>query len=229
MSTETAQLTPVSDPVTRRRVGFVSLVLALTAVASLPGGLLWPSPAGGGETYTYADIQPLRDRWWMLLVFLSANLILNVPAQALATVMLVRRRGAAWATAGGAVMWIGTALYAVGVGGWAATYYFATAPAVGEAAGSAVMDAAADDMLHLFVAMITGSLMVAVGTVIQSVGLWRSHAVPRWIPLLWLTTILTFVIPGNGVAGLLTAVPMTAASIGTAYYAWRAAGRDSGH
>jgi hypothetical protein len=221
MSTETVQVAPVSDPVTRRRVGFVGLVLAITSVIALPGGVLWPEPAGGGETFAFTDIQPLRDRWWVLLVFLSANLILNVPAQALATVILVRRRGAAWASVGGAVMWIGTALYAVGVGGWAAAYYFATDPAVGQAAGTAVMDSANDDLPHLFGVVIVGSLLVAVGTVIQAVGLWRSHAVPRWIPLLWLTIIPTFVIPGNGAAGLITAVPMVAASIGTAYYAWR--------
>jgi hypothetical protein len=223
MSTETVQVAPVSDPVTRRRVGFVGLVLAITSVIALPGGLLWPAPSGGGETYTFADIQPLRDRWWILLVFLAANLILNVPAQALATVILVRRRGAAWATVGGAVMWIGTALYAVGVGGWAAAYYFATDPAVGQPAGTAMMDAIGNDMPHVLGGLIVGSMMVAVGTVIQAVGLWRSHAVPRWIPLLWLTIIATFIIPGNGAAGLITAVPMIAASIGTAYYAWRSA------
>jgi hypothetical protein len=221
MSTETVQVAAVSDPVTRRRVGFVGLVLATTSVIALPGGLLWPAPSGGGETYTFADIQPLRDRWWILLVFLAGNLILNVPAQALATVILVRRRGAAWATVGGAVMWIGTALYAVGVGGWAAAYYFATDPAVGRPAGTAAMDAIGNDMPHLLGGMIVGSMMVAVGTVIQSVGLWRSKAVPRWIPLLWLTIIATFVVGGDGAAGLITAVPMVAASIGTAYYAWR--------
>jgi uncharacterized protein DUF4386 len=225
MSTETIQVAPASDRVTRRRVGLLGLVLAITSVIAIPGGLLWPEPSGGGEAYTFADIQPLRDRWWVLLVFLGANLILNVPAQALATVVLVRRRGAAWATTGGAVMWVGTALYAVGVGGWAAAYYFATDPAVGQPAGTAVMDAIGDDMPHLIGAVLVGALMVAVGTVIQAVGLWRSKAVPRWIPLLWLTIIATFVVPGNGLAGLLTAVPMTAASIGTAYYAWRSTTR----
>ncbi|WP_329002852.1 DUF4386 domain-containing protein [Kribbella sp. NBC_00709] len=226
MSTETTRpsVVPTADPVTRRRIGIAGLVLALTAVAALPGGVLWPEPSGGSETYTYGDIQPLRDRWWGLLVFLSANLVLNVLAQALLTVFLVRRRGAAWATAGGLIMWIGTALYAVGVAGWAATYYFATAPGVDAAAGTSVMDQAADDLAHLFGPMIIGSALVALGTVIQAVGLFRSRAVPRWIPLLWLTIVLTFVIPGNGWVGLLTAVPMTAASIGTAYYAWRRSG-----
>ncbi|WP_405061592.1 hypothetical protein OG474_08060 [Kribbella sp. NBC_01505] len=215
MSTETLVR---STPTTRRRVGFVALALAATALAALPGGLLWPEPSGGGETYAYADIQPHRALWWGLLVALAANLIINVPAQALLTVLLVRARGAAWATVGGVMMWIGTALYAVGVGGWAAAYYFATAAGV----DPSVIDRINDDFAHVFGVLMPGSLLVALGTVIQAVGLWRSGAVPRWIPILWLTIIATFIVPGNGVAGLVTAVPMTAASLGTAYYAYRA-------
>ncbi len=214
MSTETLVRT---GSATRRRVGFVALALAVTALAALPGGLLWPEPSGGGETYTYADIQPQRALWWGLLVSLSVNLIINVPAQALLTVLLVRARGAAWATTGGIILWIGTALYAVGGAGWAAAYYFATAPGV----DPSVIDRINDDAAHVFGVMIPGALLVAVGTVIQAVGLWRSGAVPRWIPLLWLTIVATFVVPGNGIVGLITAVPMTAASLGTAYYAWR--------
>lgn len=219
MTTQTAPSPTATDPVLRRRVGIVALLLALTAVAAVPGGLLWPEPAAGGETYAYSDIQPVRDLWWGLLVVLSAALVINVPAQALLTTLLVRRRGAAWATTGAVVMWIGTALYAVGGAGWAAAYYFATAPGV----DPSVIDRINDDPAHLFGVMIPGALLVALGTVIQAVGLWRSHAVPRWIPLLWLTIVATFVVPGNGIAGLLTALPMTAASLGTAYYAWRQA------
>jgi len=214
MSTETLVR---SDPTTRRRVGLVALALSVTALAALPGGLLWPEPSGGGETYTYADIQPQRALWWGLLVALAVNLVINVPAQALLTVLLVRARGAAWATVGGALMWIGTALYAVGGAGWAAAYYFGTASGV----DPAVMDRINADTAHIFGVMIPGALLVALGTVVQAVGLWRSGAVPRWIPILWLTIVATFVVPGNGIAGLLTAVPMTAASLGTAYYAYR--------
>ncbi|WP_020391376.1 hypothetical protein [Kribbella catacumbae] len=214
MSTETLVRT---DSATRRRVGFVALALALTALAALAGGLLWPEPSGGGETYSYADIQPHRALWWGLLVALAANLIINVPAQALLTVLLVRARGAAWATVGGIIMWIGTALYAVGGAGWAAAYYFATAPGV----DPSVIERVNDDSAHIFGVLLPGALLVAVGTVIQAVGLWRSRAVPRWIPVLWLTLVATFVVPGNGVAGLITSVPIAAASLGTAYYAWR--------
>jgi hypothetical protein len=219
MATQTVSSPPTTDPVLRRRIGIVALLLALTAVVAVPGGLLWPEPSGGGETYAYSDIQPVRDLWWGLLVALSACLVINVPAQALLTTFLVRGRGSAWATVGAVVMWIGTALYAVGGAGWAAAYYFATAPGV----DPSVIERINDDAAHVFGVMIPGALLVAVGTVIQVVGLWRSRAVPRWIPLLWLTIVPTFIVPGNGVAGLITALPMTAASLGTAYYAWRKA------
>ncbi|GAA0948030.1 hypothetical protein GCM10009554_45250 [Kribbella koreensis] len=214
MSTETLTRT-----VAPRRVGYVAIALALTALAALPGGLLWPEPSGGGETYSYADIQPHRTLWWVLLVALATNLVINVPAQALLTVYLVKARGAAWATVGGIIMWIGTALYAVGGGLWASAYYFATAPGV----DPSVIERVNDDLAHIFGVLIPGSLLVAIGTVVQAVGLLRSRAVPRWIPVLWLTIVATFVVPGNGVAGLITAVPMTAASLGTAYYAWKKA------
>ncbi|MDX6280594.1 MAG: hypothetical protein QOH03_1665 [Kribbellaceae bacterium] len=214
MSTETLVRTTRS-----RRVGYVALALALTAVAAVPAGVLWPEPSGSGETYSYADIQPHRALWWGLLIGLAANLVINVPAQALLTVYLVRARGAAWATVGGIIMWIGTAFYAVGVGGWAAAYYFATAQGV----DPSVIERINDDMAHVLGVLIPGSMLVALGTVLQSVGLLRSHAVPRWIPVLWLVIVATFIIPGNGVAGLITAVPMTAAALGTAYYAWKKA------
>ncbi|GAB2673542.1 hypothetical protein [Kribbella swartbergensis] len=217
MATQTVASPVTADPVLRRRVGTVAVLLALTAVAAIPGGLLWPEPAAGGETYAYSDIQPVRDLWWGLLVVLSAALVINVPAQALLTTFIVRGRGSGWATAGAFVMWVGTALYAVGVAGWAAVYYFATAPGV----DAGVIERINDDTSHLFGVMIPGALLVALGTVLQAIGLWRSRAVPRWIPLLWLTIVATFIVPGNGVAGLVTALPMTAAALGTAYYAWR--------
>jgi hypothetical protein len=221
MSTETIRpnALPIADRVTRRRIGAVGLVLTISNLIATPGGVLWPEPSGGGETYSYADIQPLRDRWWGLLVFLAASALLGVPAQAFLTTYLVRKRGAAWATAGGLMMWIGVAFQAVGVGGLAAAYYVATG--VDAAVGTPVMDSANDDLLHLFGPLLAGALLVAIGTVVQVVGLWRSHAVPRWVPLLMLAIVVSFVVPGNGWIGLTVQVPMAAGGIALAYYAWR--------
>jgi hypothetical protein len=226
MSTTTVRPNVVpADPVTRRRIGAIGLVLTISNVIATPGGVLWPEPSGGGETYSYADIQPLRDRWWSLLVVLSVSALLGVPAQAFLTTYLVRKRGAAWATTGGFLMWIGIAFQAVGVGVLAATYYVATG--VDATTGGAVIDNANDDLLHLFGPLLAGALVVALGTVIQVVGLWRSHAVPRWVPLLVLFVVISFVVPGNGWIGLAVQIPMAAGGIAIAYYAWRRAAAES--
>ena len=223
MSTTTVRPNVVpADPVTRRRIGVIGLVLVISNVIATPGGVLWPEPSGGGETYSYADIQPLRDRWWGLLVGLSVSALLGVTAQAFLTGYLVRRRGAAWATTGGVLIWIGIAFQAVGVGGLAATYYFATG--VDATTGGAVVGNANDDLLHLFGPMLAGALTVAVGTVVQAVGLWRSRAVPRWVPVLVLFIVISFVVPGNGWIGLTVQIPMAAGGIAIAYYAWRRTG-----
>ncbi|TCC56511.1 hypothetical protein E0H73_33075 [Kribbella pittospori] len=223
MSTETVRpdIAPAASPVLRRRIGLVGLVLTISNLIAMPGGVLWPDPAAGGETYAYTDIQPLRDRWWGLLVLLAVGALLGVPAQAFLTAYLVRARGAAWATAGGLMMWIGIAFQAVGVGGLAAAYYVATG--VDATAGTPVMVAANDDLLHLFGPMLGGALLAALGTVVQVVGLWRSHAVPRWVPVLVLFVVISFVVPGNGWIGLTVQIPMAAGAIAIAYYAWRRA------
>ncbi|MCR3750523.1 hypothetical protein [Lentzea californiensis] len=208
---------------TRGRVAVLAVVLGVTSVAAVAGGLLWPEPSGGGETYSYADIVAGRDLWWGLLTGLAAMLVLNIPLQALATMFLVRRRGSDWATWGAALMWIGTGLQGAGGAGWAAAYFFPTDPAVGAAAGEAVIQAANNDTAHLFAMMIPGAVLVLLGTVLQCVGLFRSHAVPKWVPICLLFVAVTFVVPGNGLAGLLTSIPMAAGAIGLGYHAWRAA------
>ncbi|KJK35054.1 hypothetical protein UK23_43110, partial [Lentzea aerocolonigenes] len=120
MSVDTLTQSPSS---TRGRVALLAAVLGVTSVAAVFGGLLWPEPAAGGETYSYADIAAGRDLWWSLLTGLAAMAVLNVPFQALATMFLVRRRGSTWATIGAVLMWLGTAFQTVGVAGWATAYY----------------------------------------------------------------------------------------------------------
>lgn len=172
--------------------------------------------------YTYADIEPIRSFWWGLQVFLSTNLVICVPALALAGMLLVRQRGARWATVGGVVMWVGTALYTTGVAGLATIYYFATDPGLDPAAGTVLLDLVGDDG-RLYAAMIPGGLLVALGTVLQAVGLWRARSVPRWVPLTSLAIVATFVLPASGAIGLVVEIPVAVAACAVGYYAWRRA------
>ena len=149
-----------TDPATRHRVALLAVVIALTSVLAVFGGLLWPEPAGGGDTYTYADIEPIRDLWWGLLTALCVLAILNIPTQALAALLLVRGRGATWATFGAALIWLGAGMQAAGVAAWAGAHFFPTDSAVDPAAGTAVIDAANQDSMHLFAVMVPGALLV---------------------------------------------------------------------
>lgn len=226
MHTTATPSSNLTTTATTGRVRAVATALVITAVAAVPLGLLWPETSTGNETYAYADIEPIRERWWLLLLGLATIGAVNVIAQALTTTVLVKHRGSAFATWGAALMWVGITLQSIGVAFLAGAYYFPTSPDVDAAAGTAVFEAIADDQTHLFLVMIVGALTVLIGTVLQAVALLRSHAVPKWVPVATLFALITFLVPGNGLAGLVTSIPMAAGAIGLAVYAWRAAGES---
>ena len=209
------------DRSTRSRIALVAIVLGVTAIGAAVGGVFWPEPEGGGETYSYADIAPDRDVWWGLLGTIAVIALINVTLQAFVTMFLVRGRGSVWATVGGSLMWLGIAAQATGVAGWASAYFYPTDPSLEKSVGSAVIEAANNDQGHIFAFLIPGAVLVLVGTVLQCVALFRAHVVPIWVPIALLFTVLTFIVPGNGALGLITSIPMAAGVIGLGYYAWR--------
>lgn len=203
------------------RVKLLAIVLGTTAVAAAVGGVFWPEAQGGGETYSYADIAPDRGLWWGLLGTLAVMGVINVPLQAIATMILVRARGSVWATVGACLMWVGIGLQAVGVAGWASAYFYPTDPSVEKSVGTVVIEAANNDQSHLFAFLIPGAVLVLLGTVLQCVGLFRAHVVPVWVPIALLFVVITFIVPGNGALGLVTSIPMAAGAIGLGYFAVR--------
>jgi hypothetical protein len=203
------------------RVRLLAVVLAVTAVATVPGGVLWPDTSTGDESYAYSDVEPIRQTWFLVLLSLAVVGVLNVTAQALVTLLLVRARGAAWATWGAGLMWLGIALQAVGVAFVAGAYFFPTDSAVEGSAGKAVFRAVADDQGHLYGVLIAGALTVVIGTILQVVGLIRARVVRVWVPIALLFSVITFLVPGNGVAGLITSLPMAAGAVALAWCAWR--------
>jgi hypothetical protein len=210
--------TRTADPAARSRTGLLFGTLAVTSVLGLALTVLWPEPSG--EWYAYGDVAPIRDRFFAVLTVLTVVFLLGVPAQALAAMLVTRGRGAGWATAGGAVLILGAAMQATGPAGWAMLYYYAGGPALDPATATAFMARIASDGL-LYAVPTAGALLVAVGTAVQAVGLWRSRALPRWIPLASLVIVASFVLPVNGLAGALVQVPIAAAAVGMGWYAWR--------
>ena len=220
-STETSvPTTQTPESSTRSRTALLAVVLATTAVLAVPAGLFWPEPAGGGDTYAFSDITGQRDLWWGLLTSISIGAVVSVTLQAMATMLLVRRRGSTWATVGGALMMLGITVQGVAVAGWAAAYFFPTDPSL-DGAGRAVFEAVNNDIVHVFALLLPGAALAMLGQVLQAVALFRAKVVPTWVPVLSLATVATFVVPGNGLLGLVTAVPMAAAAVALGYYAWR--------
>lgn len=221
--TATAETTyeRTADPVRRQRLGIAAVTIAVAGLIALVGGVLWPEPASG-DWYSYADITPIRDRWWTVLTLLAVSAAVAVPLQALAAMALVRKRGSGWATWGGAAMFLGTGLQVTGVAGWASLYYFATDPSGDPTAVASLLDTVGDDP-RLIALAAAGALVVALGTAAQAVGLWRSGALPRWIPIVSLAILPTFFLPNAGALGLITQIPITASAAAIGYYAWRRA------
>ena len=211
------------ETATTHRIGLLATALAITSVTAVVGGLLWPEPSGGGETYAYADIADQRELWWGLLTGLAIVGILATTLQAIATLYLVRHRGSTWATLGAALMIVGIMAQGVGVAGWATAYFFPTDPSLDPAAGHQVFDSVNDNIGYIFAVMITGAALAILGQIAQAVGLIRAKVIPVWIPVGLMTAVLTFLIPGNGVIGLLTALPMAVSACALGWYAYRRA------
>jgi hypothetical protein len=203
----------------RSRVDLVCGVLVLTALAFIPMGLAWPTVSDSGTVLGVDDVQPVRDSMWLLIMLTAVLGPLNVGAQAIAVLMLVRDKAAATATWGAALMVIGGVMEAVGLAGFAGAYFYPSDPAITHDAATQVYDAIAADHVHLLVLQLPGHLMLTAGIITQAVALFRARVVPRWVPTLTLAILLTYAFPGSGVLGLVSVVPMTAGCIAVAYFA----------
>jgi hypothetical protein len=208
------------EPTRRARLLIVAALLVLTSVFVVVGSLLWTVPAG--DWYVYSDVAPVRASFWLDLTLLGATIALAVPLQAVAAMSLARGRGATWVTIGAFIAWIGSALLAVTLGGWATTYYVATDPGLDPGAAGALLDRFADDS-HLFGVGEPGSLMISLGTILVGVGLIRSRALPLWIPILSILTVGGTFLPSWGSASLIANVPAAITGIALGWYAYRRA------
>ena len=204
----------------RTRLLVIAALLATTSIVAVVGGLLWPAPTG--DWYSYADVAPVREIFWLDLTLVGAAVVLGVPLQAVASMSLVRRRGATWVTVGAFTVWVGSALIAVTLGGWAMTYYIATGPGLEPGTATALLDHLARDG-HLFTIGLPGSLMVSIGTILAGVGLIRSRALPLWIPILSILTVGGTFLPSWGPISLITNIPTAVVAIAIGSFAYRRA------
>jgi hypothetical protein len=200
----------------------VILVTSLSAVAL--SVVSYAKPIGNGDGLPdYAAIAGARGYLWSFFLVAGVQLVVGACAAAVAAWLLVPARGARWANVGGSLVWLGAAMYGVGIGGWATVYYFATDPAALDPATAArLIDHVNDDTARMLAVPIGGALLVALGSIVLAVALWRARTVPRWVPILGVLTAVTgIVIPPDTVAGVIAEAASSATTVAIGWYAWR--------
>ncbi len=202
-------------------------VIAATSVSAAALALTsYLKPIGEGDGAPgYAAIAPVRGYVYGFFLVAGVQLIVGVCALAVAGWILTPARGARWGTAGGALIWLGAAVYGVGIGGWAATYYYASdASVLGPATAARLVQHVNDDTARFLAVPIAGALVVTLGGLVLSVGLWRARTIPRWLVLgTVLTSLATLVVPPDTVFGVVAETASSATSIAIGWYVWRPA------
>ena len=200
----------------------VILVTSLSAVAL--SVVSYAKPIGNGDGLPdYSAIAGARGYLWAFFVVAGVQLIVGACAAALAAWLLVPARGAHWANVGGSLVWLGAAIYGVGIGGWATVYYFGTDPAtLDPATATRLIDHVNDDTARMLAVPIGGALIVALGSILLAVALWRACTVPRWVPIVGaLTAVSGIVIPPDTVAGVIAEGASSATTVAIGWYAWQ--------
>jgi hypothetical protein len=161
---------------------------------------------------------------WVAGLYGSALLGLGLVALLAAVCVLVRRRGAAWATISLAIGSLGTFLWVVAAGIPMGFLPLAKQTVISPAQASALVDYLTQhDPSHVAVAF-PAFVLLLVTQITVTVALIRSRAVPLWIPIVFLLGgVVETVFAGAGALTAVLTVPQIVAEIIIGWYAWRKA------
>jgi hypothetical protein len=219
------------EPLARRtargpsRLALLFGVLLVTSAAAFALSVVsYVRPIGDGDGLpTFAALHSMRTYAWAFFVVAGVQLVVGVCAAAIAGWILAPARGAAFATVGGALIWLGAAVYGVGIGGWATVYYFASdSSALGTSTASALVDRVNRDTPHMLLVPIGGAVLIAIGSLVLSVGIWRAGTVPRVVILLGAAaTVATLALPPSTILGIAAEAVSSVTTAAIGWYAWR--------
>jgi hypothetical protein len=220
--------TMTADSPTRERnrravqVGLLFGLIVAAAIAGLGVSLLFPGP-DDGRLFSDPAIAADPSFYWVFFTLAGVNLAVTVVPVALAAVLLAPARGWGWVTAGFPIALVGGAVYAVAVGGWAMVTYFAAASAgLDPGVGAALIAEVNGDTAHSLAPAAVGAMLVAIAVLLISVGLWRSHNLPKWVIILGIVgSIITFILPTSGIVGAIVETPQALSSVLIGWYARR--------
>jgi hypothetical protein len=179
---------PIPAGISRIRVTLVAAVLALGA-AAVAVFFLW-SPGPNRDDFSYASIAPVRQAAFVGYLIDSVGFGLVAVGLAVAMCLLVRARGAACANVGAILVTVGGVLVAISSFALACLRWYATSTsAISADSGTALLAYFKHNEAPIAGPQVGGFLAFNVGVLLFVVALWRSHAVPRWLPIAM--TVLT--------------------------------------
>jgi hypothetical protein len=205
----------------------ITLLFAVILATSVSGFLLalasYLRPIGKSDFPTFAELAEHRSYVWAFFLVAGIQLVVGVSAAAIAGLVLTPARGSRLATIGAALLFFGAAVYGVGIGGWATVYWFGTDTTVLDpAAATRLIHEANHDVTHMLVVPIAGAVIVGLGSLVLSVGVWRAATVPRTVIILSvLSTIATVVARPDTFFGLSAELVSSLTTIALGGYALR--------
>ena len=174
--------TVLSAAAGRGRTRIVAATLAISAAVVATVLLLRPWQAR--NSFTYADIAPVRDAIWTAMFIDALAFATLAITLAMSVALVARARGARLATIGAFITVAGGVLFAMGAFAFVALGWLVTDTAVLPAAdGARVLEAAMTEMTHVALPQALGFLLYTLGTLILAAALFRARAVPRWLPI----------------------------------------------
>src|SRR3954452_4290147 len=153
-------VSPLAKAAGEARLRLLFWVILITSLSAVVVSVVsFAKPIGHGDGLPdYAAIAPNRGYVWAFFLVAGVQLIVGACATALAVLLLAPARGARWANVGGGFVWLGAAIYGVGIGGWATLYYFGTDPvALGQATAGRFIDHANHDTARMLAVPISGA------------------------------------------------------------------------
>lgn len=224
-SIEPSEIPPATTPTMwRGRMAVLFAVIVATSVGAFVLSLVsYVWPIGKSTFPTFAELSDHRSYVWAFFVVAGVQLVIGVSAAAIAGLVLTPARGSRLGTAGAVLLFLGAAAYGVGIGGWATVYWFGTdTTALDPAAATRLIHEANHDAAHMLLIPIAGAVIVALGSLVLSAGIWRAATVPRTVNILSaLSTVATVVLEPDTVFGLSAELVSSLTTIALGWYALR--------
>jgi hypothetical protein len=198
----------------------VLAAIVLGAIGTLVS-LIWGLDEGTIPSVAWANDHPSA---WAAGTYGPALTAMGIVAMLAAVCVLVRRRGATWATVSLAVGSLGAFMYAVSAAIPLATINIGKQTVISSAQADALIDALGrQDMTAAGVAF-PSFLLLLVTQITVTVALIRSRAVPLWVPIVFIAgAVVETVFAGHGALTAVLNVPQLIAMIAIGWYALKKA------